>query len=68
VLAPAEVALVMGLGVPTPFDHQSLWDEHFAGGYPANPLAARLSESVGVKTRHAVIDSRFDNRSSRPTI
>ncbi|MDP9221221.1 MAG: type III polyketide synthase [Actinomycetota bacterium] len=53
--------------MPTPFDHQSLWDEHFAERYPASPLAARLWQTVGVKTRHAVIDPRVEDVSSWPT-
>jgi predicted naringenin-chalcone synthase len=62
-------ATIAGIGwaVPTAFDHQELWEEHFAELYPASPLAARMWASVGVKTRHAVIDPRVEDVSSWPT-
>jgi alkylresorcinol/alkylpyrone synthase len=63
------IATVAGVGwaAPDPFDHQSLWDDHFAERYPGNPLAARLWASVGVKTRHAVVDPRVEDVASWST-
>jgi predicted naringenin-chalcone synthase len=56
-----------GQAVPPPMPQQQLWDGFFADHYRQNRVAQRLFRSVGVQTRHGVVNPALEDISSWPT-
>jgi predicted naringenin-chalcone synthase len=48
-------------------DQEELWDQFFDGHYDGNRTARRIWSSAGVKTRHGVVDPRFEDVSDWST-
>lgn len=53
--------------VPAAMTQQHLWDDYFDSHYQHSRLARRLFRSVGVTTRHGVVDPSVEDVSMWPT-
>lgn len=62
-------AVITGVGSAFPgrYDQQSLWDGYFAHRYRGDALARRLFLGSGVRTRHGVVDPRWEDVSDWST-
>ncbi len=59
-------AVIVGAAhaVPAPMDQRELWDGFFRDHYADDPLARRIWQSCGVRTRHGVANPVHDDVSS----
>lgn len=57
----------LGQALPPVRQQQQLWDGFFAEHYQHNKVAERLFRSVGVQTRHGVVDPCVEDVSEWPT-
>src|SRR3954453_3829509 len=56
-----------GTAVPAGVGQHELWDGFFAAHYRNNPVAKRMFEAVGVRSRHGVVNPLVEDVSQWPT-
>jgi alkylresorcinol/alkylpyrone synthase len=66
-MTPAAAVVGFGSAVPGEMPQDDLWTGFFSRHYGGSPVAARLWERSGVRTRHGVADPRIEDLSGWST-